>query len=298
MSRKKTEIQVGVTVLVAIAILLWGIAFLSTFAKAQGQRVWHVSFPQGGGLSEGNEAQVNGVRKGVVRTLRLVGDHVVVDLSLSKDVMLTRDSKVVIRSVSMMGDKVIAVDYSGGGEPWSPRDTIPGVYEKGLPEVMADVGRASGGVAAIARQLDSLAASVSRDGGLGAAVESFRRTSRDLELAVAENRAALRTTMANFSATSTSAKELVVDRQASLQAALDHFTSAAANLDLVSGRLDSLRASIQGAASRLDRGEGTVGKLMKDERLYAELEASVRDLRTLIGEIRTNPRKYFKFSVF
>jgi phospholipid/cholesterol/gamma-HCH transport system substrate-binding protein len=295
---RKTEIQVGVTVLVAIAILLWGIAYLSTLAKAHVQRVWHVSFPQGGGLAEGNEAQVNGVRKGVVQSLRLVGDRVVVDLALSKDVELTRASQVVIRSVSMMGDKVIAVDYRGAGEPWSPRDTIPGVYEKGLPEVMADVGQASGSVTTIARQLDSLAVSMNQSGGLAATVESFRRTSRDLELAVAENRAALRSTMANFSATSTSAKELVVDHQASLQAALDHFTSAAGNLDRVSSRLDSLRASLQGSASRLERGEGTVGKLMKDERLYADLEASVHDLRALIADLKANPRKYFKFSVF
>ena len=295
---RKTEIQVGVTVLVAIAILLWGIAYLSTLAKAHVQRVWHVSFPQGGGLAEGNEAQVNGVRKGVVQSLRLVGDRVVVDLALSKDVELTRASQVVIRSVSMMGDKVIAVDYRGAGEPWSPRDTIPGVYEKGLPEVMADVGQASGSVTTIARQLDSLAVSMNQSGGLAATVESFRRTSRDLELAVAENRAALRSTMANFSATSTSAKELVVDHQASLQAALDHFVSAAGNLDRVSSRLDSLRASLQGSASRLERGEGTVGKLMKDERLYADLEASVHDLRALIADLKANPRKYFKFSVF
>jgi hypothetical protein len=50
---RKTEIQVGVTVLVAIAILLWGIAWLSTLAKANIQRVWHVRFAQAGGLAEG-----------------------------------------------------------------------------------------------------------------------------------------------------------------------------------------------------------------------------------------------------
>jgi phospholipid/cholesterol/gamma-HCH transport system substrate-binding protein len=295
---RKTEIQVGVTVLVALAILLWGIAALSTLAKARVQRIWHVSFAQGGGLAEGNEAQVNGVRKGVVTSLRLAGDRVIVDLALARDVELTRESKVVIRSISMMGDKVIAVDYSGTGVPWTERDTIPGVYEKGLPEVMADVGRASGSVAAIARQLDSLAVVVNQGGGLTSSIENFRRASEELAAAVAENRAALRTTMANFSATSTSTKELVVDRQASLDAALDHFVATAGNLDRVSGKLDSLRASLQGAASRLDRGEGTLGKLVKDERLYADLEGSVRDLRALIADLKANPRKYFKFSVF
>ena len=295
---RKTEIQVGVTVLVAIAVLLWGIALLSTLAKAHIQRTWYVRFPQGGGLAEGNAAQVNGVRKGAVKALRLVGDHVVVELALSRDIELTHDSRVVIRSVSMMGDKVIAVDYSGTGVPWSSRDTIPGSYEKVLPEVMADVGRASGSVTTIAQQLDSLAVAMNQGGGLAAAVESFRRTSRDLELAVAENRVALRTTMENFSSTSTSAKELIADHQPELQASLDHFVSAAENLDRLSGRLDSLRATLQGAASRLDRGEGTAGKLLKDERLYAELTASVRDLRALLADLKAHPRKYFKFSVF
>ncbi len=295
---RKTEIQVGVTVLVAIAILLWGIAWLSTLAKANIQRVWHVRFPQAGGLAEGNEVQVNGVRKGVVKSLRLDGDHVIVDLALAKDVELTRGSKVVVRSVSMMGDKVIAVDYRRAGEPWSPRDTIPGHYEKGLPEVMADVGGATGSIITIAAQLDSLASAMYRGGGLMQTVDNFMRTSRELAAAVAENRAALRTTLDNFSSTSTAAKELVVDRQARLAAALDHFADAAEKLDRLSGQLDSLRASLQSTASKLDRGEGTLGRLVNDQRLYTDLSTSVRDLRALIQDVKANPRKYFKFSVF
>jgi phospholipid/cholesterol/gamma-HCH transport system substrate-binding protein len=295
---RKTEIQVGVTVLVAIAILLWGVALLSTLARAHIQRVWYVSFPQGGGLAEGNEAHVNGVRKGVVKSLRLVGDRVVAELALARDIQLTHDSRVVIRSVSMMGDKIIAVDYHGTGAPWSPRDTIPGVYEKGLPEVMADVGRASGSVATIARQLDSLAVAMNQGGGLAAAVAGFQRTSRDLESAVAENRAALRATMQNFEATSRSAKGLVVDHEAQLRGALDDFAAAAANLDRLSGRLDSLRAVLHGVAAQLDRGEGTAGRLLKDERLYDELTAAARELRTILADLQAHPRKYFKFSVF
>jgi phospholipid/cholesterol/gamma-HCH transport system substrate-binding protein len=198
----------------------------------------------------------------------------------------------------MLGDKVIAVDYRGTGAPWSERDTIPGYFEKGLPEVMADVGMASGGVAAIAQQLDSLARAVNREGGLVATVEGFRRASADLEAAVAENRVALRQTMGDLSATAGSAHRLVADREEELGAALDHFGSAAANLDRLSGRLDSLRAALQGTAARLDRGDGTLGRLMRDERLYDDLSASVRELRALIADIREHPRKYVKVSVF
>ncbi len=295
---RKIEIQVGVTMLVAIAVLLWGIAWLSNYAKAHVQRVWHVSFAQIGGLAEGNEARVNGVRKGAVKSLRLVDDRVIVDLALSKDVQLTQDCRVAVRDVGLMGDKVIAVDYRSSGSPWSARDTIPGVYEKGLPEVMAEVGQAIGAIAAISTQLDSLAVTMNRGGGLAATVENFRRTSQELQQAVTENRAALRTTLANFSATSETARSLVVNREAQLRGALDHFASAAENLDRLSGRLDSLRSALQSTASKLERGEGTIGKLVNDDRLYADLNASVRDLKALISDVKANPRKYFKFSVF
>ncbi len=295
---RKTEIQVGITVLAAAAVLLWGIAWLGTYARSHVQRVWHVRFPQAGGLAEGNDVQVNGVRKGIVRALHLSGDHVVVDLSLSREIELTHDSKVVIRSISMLGDKAIAVEYRATGEPWSARDTIPGLYEKGLPEVMADVGAATGSVSSIARELDSMAVALRKDGGLASSIESFKRTSADLERAVAENRAALRVTMDNLSASSSAAKGLLVDRRPQLEGALDHFSAAAENLDRLSGRLDSLRAAMQSTALKLDRGEGTLGRLVNDERLYNDLSASVRDLRVLIEDIKKHPGKYFRFTVF
>src|SRR5256885_36782 len=96
---RKTEIQVGLTVLVAIGLLLWGIAWLGATVRSMGQQTWHVTFADASGLAEGNEAQVNGVKNGAVKKLMLDGDHVMVDLTLSRDIRLTKQSRVVIRNV-------------------------------------------------------------------------------------------------------------------------------------------------------------------------------------------------------
>jgi phospholipid/cholesterol/gamma-HCH transport system substrate-binding protein len=50
--------------------------------------------------------------------------------------------------------------------------------------------------------------------------------------------------------------------------------------------------------SRLDRGEGSMGKLMRDEDLYRELTGTLNETRALIGDIKADPKKYFKVSVF
>jgi phospholipid/cholesterol/gamma-HCH transport system substrate-binding protein len=295
---RKTEIQVGLTVLIAIGVLLWGIAWLGRSVRSMGQQTWHVSFRNASGLAEGNEAQVNGVKNGSVGKLRLLGDHVMVDLLLSKDIRMTKRSQVVIRNVGLMGDKVIAVDYDPTGEPWSPADTLPGEVEKGLPEVMAELGGATGGITALSAQLDSIAVAMNEGGGMRTTVHNLRRTAESLNALIEDNRAALRTTLANFAATSQTTRSLLQGREAKLREALDHFEHSAENLDRLTSRLDSLRASVQNTASRLDRGEGTLGKLMSDDKLYTQLSASVTDLRRLINDVKAQPRKYFKFSVF
>ena len=69
-------------------------------------------------------------------------------------------------------------------------------------------------------------------------------------------------------------------------------------MDQLSGRLDSLRAVIHTTTSRVERGEGTLGKLIKDDQLYAELHDSVQSLKELIEDIRAHPKKYLKISFF
>ena len=153
-------------------------------------------------------------------------------------------------------------------------------------------------MAAIARQLDSLARGGEPGGGLVASVDSFRRTSDELGGGGGEPRGAAQTMDELVGDGGRRRRSWCRTGEESLGAALDHFGSAAANLDRLSGRLDSLRASLQGTASRLDRGDGTLGRLVQDERLYDDLSASVRELRALIADIQAHPRKYIKLSVF
>ncbi len=295
------EIRVGLTVLIALAIVIVGIGWLSAYAKAHMMRTWHVQFPSAGGLGEGDEVQVNGIRKGSVKSMRLVGDHVIVDLGLANELALTRDSRVAIRNVGLMGEKVIAVDLRTTGAPWSTRDTIPGEFETGMGEVMAAAGGLPETVKHAVNTVDSPVTAIAGPGGKGGLPETFRElreTTHELRGAIEDNRVALKTTMRNLALSSETMKGLTHEREAELRATLDHFASAAANLDALTTRLDSLRVSAQNVAGKLDRGEGSLGRLVNDDKLYADLNHSVKQLQTLIADIQKNPRKYIKFSIF
>ena len=295
---RRTEIQVGVTVLVALVILIWGVTWLKEFTFERKVDIWHVRFDQTGGLGAADEVQVNGIRKGSVAAMRLVGDQVVVDLALANDIRLTTDSRVAIRTVGLMGERVIAVDLRTSGQPYASTDTIPGVYEKGLSEVMSDLGSTMGSVTKIAEQLSGVVDVMDKSGNLTAALKNFRETSEELKLTVKENRASLKSAIENFSAAAKSARGLTTDREADLKRTLDQFSQAAENMNRLSGRLDSLRASIQTVTTKVEKGQGTLGKLVNDDKLYTDLHTSVQSFKALVDDIKAHPKKYLKVGIF
>ena len=295
---RRTEIQVGITVLAALGITLWGVTWLKEMSLSRKVRQWHVTFPQTGGLATSDEVQVNGLRKGNVAELHLAGDHVIVDLDLASDIVITRASTVAVRNVGLMGEKVVAVDLVMGGPAYTERDTIAGVFEKGIPEVMAEVGGTIDRLNALTDQMLRVASALERNDNLDATMDNVRKTSEELRIAVTENRRAMRETLANLDAVSRTAKTLTTDREAQIGRTIDSFERSVADVERLTARLDSLRATVQTISGRVERGDGSLGKLVNDPVLYDDAKASVAELKALIADIKKNPRKYIHLSIF
>jgi phospholipid/cholesterol/gamma-HCH transport system substrate-binding protein len=58
----------------------------------------------------------------------------------------------------------------------------------------------------------------------------------------------------------------------------------------VTDRFDQLLAS-------LNEGQGTAGQLLKDRQLYENMNGAVTDLRTLIADVRKDPKKFLNMKV-
>ncbi len=85
---------------------------------------------------------------------------------------------------------------------------------------------------------------------------------------------------------------------ADLRLAMDDFRGFMAMVNSNSGSLERILVSADTLVTRLTEGPGTVARLMRDSTLYVEASRAIQELRTLLADIRENPRKYFKFSVF
>ena len=132
------------------------------------------------------------------------------------------------------------------------------------------------------------------------------KTTNDLKNAITE----LSATMRNLNQASATLNKMLVANQTNLNATLTNANKITTDLSKVSGQLSEaeLNKVIANAQTTLtnlntlladvEGGKGTIGKLLKDETLYKDLDKSAKQLELLLQDLRLNPKRYLHFSVF
>lgn len=274
--------------LVAGAVFVWGFFFLLGDPIGVGGDEVVVVMEDGAGLGRGSPIHLNGVQVGTVRGVKLSPpEGVLIRIKVDNRVRLPADTRALARtdvfgtnSVELIpGDALVSLD---GG------DTIQGIVQTPLTDLATELG---GQARHILESTDSLlspsaianlraTASVLPDAAqelqaafaqLSLAAASFRRTAEEMEGAQA----------------GAATGAALADVQSSAQAA----TAALATMDL------SLQ-SLTSVLNKIDRGEGTLGRLVNDTTLYTEFSATLREVRSLTADVRENPRRYVTVRVF
>ncbi len=299
MASRNTEIMVGVTVLLALAGVVWSVTALREVRLAEGTQRWLVRFSDVGGLAEEDPVTVHGVKKGVVKSIRLGPSGVLVEFILAKDVPVTADTEVYVRNVGLMGEKFIAMGNVGVGRPLvAGRDTIDGIYESGIPEVISQMGTALTSLERLSSSVDRVLNLAEEKNTVRNTLSNVEEASGDLRRALADNRDDLREAVVQLRAAAESGRRMAEATEPRVGGALDDVRAATARVDAMAARMDSLARVMTRVADKLDRGPGTASRLVNDRQLYDETRATLRELRALVTDLRENPRRYFKVSVF
>ena len=299
MATRNTEILVGVTVLLALAGVIWSVTALKEVRLAERTQRWHVRFPDVGGLAEEDPVTVHGVKKGAVKSIRLGQGEVIVEFLLAKDVAITSDTEVFVRNVGLMGEKFIAIDNVGAGQPLvARRDTIDGIYESGIPEVISQMGDALTSLERLSSSVDRVLALAEEGNTVRTTLGNVEQASADLRRALGDNRDDLREAVISLRGAAEASRRIADSSEPRVSGALDDVRAATARVDAMATRMDSLAIVLNRVADKLDHGSGTAARLVNDRQLYDETRGTLRELQALVRDLRTNPRKYFKVSVF
>lgn len=325
----RDEVVIGVFVLVGMALLVGGALWLSQERWGGEFQSLEARFRTVGQLRPGNSVRIRGVEVGRVQHIDVGQDAVTVTMRIRSDAPLPEEPVVALQPVSLFGEWTASIE-AGRRHPGVPADTVD-LGEDVLPGVTAsDFAELSDYTADIASNLqvltDRLEVAFNRETAenLARAVQNFEEASAELVTLMevqresfggfAEDMASAGQTMSEVAADldSTVSRLEAATAEGELEAILDNTRDATGSLARVSSRLDTTAVAARQALARADtalrraetillrveQGEGSLGRLSTDPTLYEDLAGTVTELRALLDDLKENPGKYFKFSIF
>lgn len=289
--KRRDEVTVGILLTVAVIVLITGTLWLVRGGLSRGYPLF-VRFPWGHSLKQGQAVVLAGVTVGYVSHVRLNPDGVLdVDLTVRNEYKVPRTAIAEVYPVGIFGDVVVALKTTSPSLEWYQRgDTLASRVE-------------SGGLDALQARADTIAQSLSRvmkvletelvaAGGireLRQTISGINRLVTQLQTVTTEQNKNLTTTMASVRSAVDSAE---------VAKTLAEMRTAAANADSLMLRLSSNTTQLQAILARLERGEGTAGKLMTDTLLYRDARVLLARFDSVLTDFQKNPRKYINLKIF
>ena len=307
---------IGTSFIAAILIFVWGFNFLKSTDLFKQEIIYYASYDKVNGLIKANPVVINGLRVGQVKRVYFNPDmsgSIMVSIMLSTDFPIPNNSVARIFSSDLMGSKAIELNLGDSKVFIKEGDTLPTSVEAGL---MAEVNAQ---VQPIKKKAEDLMASIDT---LVIAFQSiFNESAREN---ISESFHNIELTFANLQHTTSNIDTLVVEESSRISTILINLDSLTTALNENKGNIkniisnfeiisDSLaKSEIPGVFARANRtlddfqsvldkvnnGHGTLGMLMNDDSLYLELNRSATALDSLLSDIKRNPKRYVKFSLF
>lgn len=287
------ESRIGLTVIVALALFLWGLNFLKGINILKQSNRYYVMYNQIDGLVTSSPVLLDGYQIGLVKNMAYQyhqPGHVLVELILDKELKLPLGSEAILEP-ALMGNPTIKLVLGTGKEWLRGGDTLIAgrktalmdiLEEELLPGVLQLIQRAETVVGQLETQLDE-------GGDLNKSLTSIRQTSAYLASASAGLNLLVKNDL----------PPLIHNIDSlSLQ-----FKALGQELSLVDfagivQHADSTVLVLQDLALRLTRPDNNLGLLLNDTELYFNLNQTLSGANELLLDLRAQPKRYVHFSLF
>jgi phospholipid/cholesterol/gamma-HCH transport system substrate-binding protein len=304
---KSNELKVGFLALLAFLILYLGFNFLKGNDVFSSARVYYVEYENVDGLMVSNQVMVNGIEVGKVKKVELQptkSNKILVTLRLSQDIVIPDKTVAVLSDGALLGGKIIRLRLEGKGN-LAEDSFLKGETEVGVTALLKE--RAIPVIANADSLLVSFRQISTKFDHTGTYLNTLLKTSNEtvsningsVNGIVADNRANIAQISSNMKTLSTD----LIETEKQLRPLLTKFNSVADSLNALQlgktlKEVDATVVSLKKIVQGLERGEGTAGKLIKNDSLYLGINRTIVDLDKLLLDFRLQPKRYLNISVF
>lgn len=298
----RREVQVGIFVLLGVLAVIASLFILTDPGTFRNRYVVTTVVRDAGGIRLRDPVQLSGVNIGRVQDLKLLpdGQGVRMELEIEGKYDFPEDSRVRLTAKGLLGEMVADVlpgrsaRKAEGGDVLRSADQDGGL--SGTATELASTAKTVGGKADTLLTRANLLLSQEAIGNVHASTREMQTMMSSLAALAADQRAQLSALSASLRRSAAGVESATTRPE--LARAIARTDSVTAKLDAATAQLQSASTSFAVVAGRMERGEGTLGRLSKDDSLYVNLNSAIANLNQLTTDIRANPRKYLSVSVF
>jgi phospholipid/cholesterol/gamma-HCH transport system substrate-binding protein len=295
------EIKTALLAITSLVLLYFGISYLMSRSILSNDRVFYAEYNDVGGLLPSTKVLINGYKVGKVQDIQLQpSGKSIVTLSLDNDFQFSKSSTLQLQENGFIGGKTLAIMLKHDGAAMAvagdtlktetPLGMIDAFQDKLLP-LQAKMERmivsADSLITSVNSILDVESRSKIKNGikELNATIANFKKASGTLNTILDSNKEKLDNTFTN-----------VDNITANLSKVSDSL--AAMEINKTIKQLQSTIAGFDNIIINIENGEGSVGKLLKDDELYNNLTGASLQMEQLLEDMKLNPKRYVHFSLF
>ncbi|HEY5375513.1 MAG TPA: MlaD family protein [Polyangiaceae bacterium] len=303
MGRFTTAAKVGAFAFVMLAAGLLIYRFVSKSARAGGGLTVYALMSDASGIARLSQIRIAGIPMGAVQSVKLDHDRARIDIGINPDVKLYQDATVAKVASSLLGEYYLSISPGTEGRPeLKDGDRINNVIEA---QTTDDIMKQVSDIAKDVKQVSqALAATVGTDQGrddIKSTLKNLAEVTEALNQTVRENRESIKNILNNVEVmttkgapevqkildnvkvTTNEVREMMAQSQAGKPQSAGEIRQIIDKVNHASDNLESTLKNLDSVTGRLDRGEGTLGRLSKDDHLINEVEGVANDVGEFVG---------------
>ncbi len=277
------EFKVGLLAIATLAAIVFMSFKITSNQSGFGQyQTYRTIVKDASGIFPKTPIKIAGIAAGRITSIELQGNTALISFEILREIQVTKNSKLRIKSVGFLGDKYIEIYVGDSPEFLAKNDFIDSEEAAGIETLVKDASEVLADVKAITKSLKD---SIAPDGqpspmkkileDIGALVENTRVATDSLKRVMTGNEEKLNAMVENLESFS---YELAyqVDK-GNPDSAMADIKEILANSKKITADLNSLIADVK-------RGKGTVGKLLVEDEIADQVKDTLASVQKIVGK--------------
>lgn len=259
------EFKVGALVVLVIGLIGVMALRVAEAPNLFGGRKHNFLVDSAGGLVKNSAVKMAGIKVGVISDIVLENGRARVFVTLDPNVKLTESSRVELRADGILGDKHVEIIPGDQNAPTiAPDSELKSIAGKGgLDDIMEEAGRVAKNMNTLLDTLNKATTDGDESTEFGRIVKYLEGLSKDLNDLTSQNKGKI---------------SEIVDRLHNISKNVDTYINEESL-----ARMDKALKNIQEITDKVNRGDGTLGRLINDDATVEELNSAISNVNKFLG---------------